>query len=161
MRIIRDHGQQKKYYHQIEGYNGRLDAIQAAVLRIKLKKLPAWTKSRRANAALYNQLLADAAGIILPTEADFARSVYHLYVIHTDNRDQLQNHLNQNGIATGLHYPLPLHLQAAYRHFGHQKGDFPITEASAARLLSLPMYPELTQTQIEYIATTIKNHQIQ
>ena len=156
MRMIRDHGQEKKYYHQMEGYNGRLDAIQAAVLRIKLKRLPGWNESRRKNAALYNELLTGTPGITTPTEAEFARSVYHLYVIHVGNRDQLQHYLAEKGIATGLHYPMPLHLQAAYRHFGHQRGDLPATEASAARLLSLPMYPELTQDQIARIADGIK-----
>jgi dTDP-4-amino-4,6-dideoxygalactose transaminase len=156
MRMIRDHGQSQKYYHQIEGYNGRLDAIQAGVLRIKLKRLSAWNESRRRNAALYNRLLADIPGVTLPTEADFAQSVYHLYVIHTERRDELQRFLADRGIATGLHYPQPLHLQAAYSHFGHQKGDFPISESSAARLLSLPMYPELTREQIDYVVDTIK-----
>lgn len=156
IRMIRDHGQEKKYYHLIEGFNGRLDAIQAAVLRIKLKHLQEWTQARQRNARYYNELLSGIPGISIPTEADFAKSVYHLYVIHTDKRDALQQHLNQNGIATGLHYPLPLHLQAAYKHLGYSQGDFPVTENSAARLLSLPMFPELTQDQINYIAASIK-----
>lgn len=155
MRIIRDHGQEKKYYHQIEGYNGRLDAIQAAVLRIKLKQLPSWNQARQRNAGIYNELLSGIPGVNTPTEADFAKSVYHLYVIHVDDRDDLQQHLNQNGIATGLHYPLPLHLQKAYKHLGYSKGAFPVTESSAARLLSLPMFPELSKDQLKYIADTI------
>ncbi len=156
IRMIRDHGQEKKYYHLIEGYNGRLDAIQAAVLRIKLKRLQSWNEARQHNARCYHELLADLDGIITPTEADFAQSVYHLYVIHADNRDALQQHLDQNGIATGLHYPQPLHLQAAYKHLGYKPGDFPVAENSASRLLSLPMFPELTRDQMGYIAGAIK-----
>lgn len=156
IRMIRDHGQEKKYYHLIEGFNGRLDAIQATVLRIKLKHLQTWTQSRQRNARYYDELLSGIPGITIPTEAEFAKSVYHLYVIHVDRRDALQQHLNQKGIATGLHYPLPLHLQDAYKHLGHSQGDFPVTESSAARLLSLPMFPELTREQINYIASTIR-----
>lgn len=156
MRMIRDHGQEKKYHHQIEGFNGRLDAIQAAVLRIKLKHLPDWTESRRQNAAHYNRLLCQIPGVTTPTEAEQVASVYHLYVIHVDNRDDLQKFLMEKGIATGLHYPLPLHLQAAYKHLEYPKGAFPIAENSAARLLSLPMFPELTKEQIEYVAENIK-----
>ena len=125
MRMIRDHGQNEKYYHDMEGYNGRLDAIQAGVLRIKLKRLADWNESRRKNAAYYNQRLAAIPGIQLPVEADYARSVYHLYVIHADRRDDLQPFLAEKGIATGLHYPRPLHLQAAYAHMGMPAGRFP------------------------------------
>ncbi len=128
MRMIRDHGQNEKYYHQMEGYNGRLDAIQAGVLRIKLKRLADWNESRRKNAAYYNQRLAAIPGIQLPVEADYARSVYHLYVIHADRRDDLQPFLAEKGIATGLHYPRPLHLQAAYAHMGMPEGAFPTVE---------------------------------
>jgi dTDP-4-amino-4,6-dideoxygalactose transaminase len=156
IRMIRDHGQQKKYFHDLEGYNGRLDAIQAGVLRIKLKRLGGWNKSRRENAAYYNELLSEVPSITLLTEAEFADSVYHLYVILVDNRDELQKYLDTKSIATGLHYPLPLHLQKAYEHLGHNKGDFPITENIADHLLSLPMFPELTRKQIEYVVDSIK-----
>jgi dTDP-4-amino-4,6-dideoxygalactose transaminase len=156
IRMIRDHGQQKKYFHDLEGYNGRLDAIQAGVLRIKLKRLGGWNKSRRENAAYYNELLSEISSITLLTEAEFADSVYHLYVILVDDRDGLQKYLDTKGIATGLHYPLPLHLQKAYDSLGHNKGDFPITENIADRLLSLPMFPELTREQIEYVVDSIK-----
>ena len=156
IRMIRDHGQEKKYYHQIEGFNGRLDAIQAIVLRIKLKKLKEWNALRQRNARLYNDMLSDIPGITPPTEAQFAESVYHLYVIHVDNRDKLQQHLTDSGIATGLHYPLPLHLQKAYEHLGYSKGAFPVAEGKANRLLSLPMYPELTPHEIGYITSAIK-----
>ena len=156
MRMIRDHGQAQKYFHDLEGYNGRLDAIQAAVLRIKLKRLQDWNLSRRKNAALYTELLQEIPCITPPVEAEFAESVYHLYVILADNRDGLQKILSEKGIATGLHYPLPLHLQKAYTHIGYKKGDFPVAEHAAERLLSLPMYPELTEEQIEYVCYSIK-----
>jgi len=156
IRMLRDHGQAKKYFHDMEGYNGRLDAIQAGVLRIKLKRLSDWNQSRREHAALYNELLSDTDGITLPFEADFARSVYHLYVILVDDREGLQKLLGDKGIATGLHYPLPLHLQKAYEHLDYKEGSFPVTEKVAKTLLSLPMYPELTRQQIEYVAASIK-----
>ncbi|MGW8188403.1 MAG: DegT/DnrJ/EryC1/StrS family aminotransferase, partial [Desulfobacterales bacterium] len=156
IRMIRDHGQAQKYFHDLEGYNGRLDAIQAAVLRIKLKRLQKWNQARRQNAALYTERLQDLFGITLPVEADHADSVYHLYVILTDDRDGLQKHLSQKGVASGLHYPLPLHLQKAYTHLGYKKGDFPVAESAAERLLSLPMYPELAEEQIDYVCTAIK-----
>jgi len=156
IRMIIDHGQEKKYFHQMEGYNGRLDAIQAGVLRIKLKRLDNWNQSRRENAAHYNEVLSEIAGVTIPVEADFARSVYHLYVILVDKREKLQDFLNFRDIATGLHYPLPLHLQQAYIHLGYKEGDFPATEEVAGRLLSLPMFPELTHEQIEYVASSIK-----
>jgi dTDP-4-amino-4,6-dideoxygalactose transaminase len=156
MRIIRDHGQAQKYYHDMEGYNGRLDAIQAGVLRIKLRHLAEWNLSRRENASLYDELLKGEAGIDFAEEAPFTKSVYHLYVIMVDDRDGLQNYLGEKGIATGLHYPLPLHLQKAYTHLGYKEGDFPIAERSAKRLISLPMFPELTREQIEYVGTNVK-----
>jgi dTDP-4-amino-4,6-dideoxygalactose transaminase len=156
IKTLRDHGQKEKYFHEIEGYNGRLDAIQGGVLRIKLKRLADWNESRRKNAAYYNKRLSAIPGIQLPIEADYARSVYHLYVIHTDRRDELQRFLSEKGIATGLHYPRPLHLQNAYSHLGLKEGSFPAAENSARRLLSLPMFPELTQDQMDYVADSIK-----
>lgn len=156
IRMIRDHGQQQKYYHDLEGYNGRLDAIQAGVLRIKLKRLAAWNHQRQKNAEYYDQLLSDVPGVDSVKVADFAQSVYHLYVIMVDQRDDIQQFLGEKGIATGLHYPLPLHMQKAYEHLGYKKGDFPATERAAQRLLSLPMFPELTREQIEYVTNSIK-----
>jgi dTDP-4-amino-4,6-dideoxygalactose transaminase len=156
IRMIRDHGQEKKYFHSLEGYNGRLDAIQAGVLRIKLKRLNNWNRSRRKNAAHYNELLSNIDDVTITVEADFAQSVYHLYVIFVEKRDELQNFLADKGIATGLHYPLPLHLQKAYSHLGYKQGDFPVTESAAKRLLSLPMFPELTADQIAYVANSIR-----
>ena len=161
IRMIRDHGQRKKYFHDLEGYNGRLDAIQAGVLRIKLKRLEDWNKLRRQNAAYYNELLSEIPSVTLLTEAEFAESVYHLYVILVDDRDGLQKFLDSKGIATGLHYPLPLHLQKAYEHLGYKKGAFPVTEHIADRLLSLPMFPELKPEQIEYVVQSIKEFVLQ
>lgn len=156
MAKIRDHGQKSKYYHDIEGYNGRLDAIQAGVLGIKLNHLQAWNTARRANAARYKELLQDVDEVTLPVESPDAESVYHLFVILVDQRNELQSFLAGKGVATGLHYPLPLHLQEAYQDLGYNQGDFPVTESVAKRLLSLPMYPELTPEQIEYVADCIK-----
>jgi dTDP-4-amino-4,6-dideoxygalactose transaminase len=156
IRMIRDHGQAKKYYHDMEGYNGRLDAIQAGVLRIKLKRLGSWNESRRQNAKYYNELLSPIKGVTVPVEADGCRHVYHLYVILVDDRDGLQKYLNDKGVGTGLHYPVPLHLQKAYGYQGYKEGEFPVTESVAKRLLSLPMFPELTKAQIEYVADCIK-----
>jgi dTDP-4-amino-4,6-dideoxygalactose transaminase len=156
IKMIRDHGQIRKYYHELEGYNGRLDAIQAGVLRIKLRKIDEWNKARRRNASLYNELLGDIPGVELTIEEEFAQSVYHLYVILTEDRDGLQKFLGDNGIATGLHYPVPLHLQRAYGRLGYKKRDFPVAENLSERLLSLPMYPQLTHEQIKYVAECIE-----
>ncbi len=158
MSMIRDHGQSKKYYHEIEGYNGRLDAIQAGILRVKLKRLAGWNQARRENAKYYDALFADVPGVTVVKEAEFAKSVYHLYVILLDDRDGLQKFLDSKGVATGLHYPLPLHLQQAYAHLGHSKEDFPVTEDIASRLLSLPMFPELKKEQIEYVVQCIREY---
>jgi dTDP-4-amino-4,6-dideoxygalactose transaminase len=154
--MIRDHGQAKKYYHDMEGYNGRLDAIQAGVLRIKLRRLANWNEARRRNAQHYNELLSPIKGVTVPKEAEGCRHVYHLYVILVDDRDGLQKYLNEKGVGTGLHYPVPLHLQKAYAYNGYKEGDFPVTESVAKRLLSLPMFPELTKAQIEYVADCIE-----
>jgi dTDP-4-amino-4,6-dideoxygalactose transaminase len=156
IKMIRDHGQSQKYTHKMEGYNGRLDAIQAAVLRLKLKRLEKWNRSRRENAGLYTRLLKEVPGVDLVQEAEFAKSVYHLYVIMVDNRDGLQKFLGEKGVGTGLHYPIPLHLQKAYADRGYKKGDFPNTERAASRLLSLPMFAELTHEQIDYVVGCIK-----
>jgi dTDP-4-amino-4,6-dideoxygalactose transaminase len=158
MRMLREHGQSRKYYHDMEGYTGRLDAIQAAVLRLKLRRLADWNRARRANAAQYTQHLAGVPGVTVVTEAEYAQSVYHLYVILVDDRDGLQTFLTEKGVGTNLHYPLPLHLQKAYAHRGFKKGDFPVSERTAARLLSLPMFAELTPPQIEYVVECIKEY---
>jgi len=156
IRMLRDHGQTKKYFHEMDGYNGRLDALQAGLLQIKLRQLHEWNEKRRQNAYLYNELLSNIDGIVTPFEPDWTKSVYHLYVIRTQNRDDLQRHLSEHQIATGLHYPIPLHLQNAYMNLGYKEGDFPITERMAKEILSLPMYPELTDDQQKHVAETIK-----
>jgi len=155
IRMIRDHGQSQKYYHDIEGYNGRLDALQAGILHKKLKRLSEGNEKRRQSARLYNQLLSQIDGIITPYEPDWSRAVYHLYVIRTNDRDKLQKHLTEKQIGTGLHYPLPLHLQKAYEYLGYKEGDFPVSEKVASELLSLPMFPGLLDSQQKYVATLL------
>lgn len=155
IRMLRDHGQSRKYCHEIEGYNGRLDSIQAGILRIKLQHLEHWNSRRRQNAKVYNRMLASIPEITSPSEADWAESVYHLYVVRTDNRDELMRMLGIRKIGTGIHYPIPLHLQAAYKHLGYVRGDFPVTEMLAAQILSLPMYPGLTVEQQELVVEAV------
>jgi dTDP-4-amino-4,6-dideoxygalactose transaminase len=155
IRMLRDHGQSTKYYHEVEGYNGRLDAIQAGILRVKLAHLPEWNARRRELAHRYHGLLGPMDGITIPTEAPYARSVYHLYVVRTANRDALQAHLSARGIATGLHYPLVLHRQNAYRDLGYENGAFPVAERISSELLSLPMYPQLEDAQLERVARSV------
>ncbi|HDZ00177.1 MAG TPA: DegT/DnrJ/EryC1/StrS family aminotransferase [Nitrospirae bacterium] len=156
IRMLRDHGQVKKYFHEIEGYNGRLDAIQAGILQIKLRHLPGWNEKRLENASRYNELLKKTDGIRIPYDPEWTRPVYHLYVIRTQNRDELQKYLTDNHIATGLHYPVPLHLQAAYSGLGYKKGDFPVTEKVASEILSLPMYPGITESRQRQVVEKIK-----
>lgn len=156
VRRLREHGQSKKYYHDSEGYNGRLHAIQAAFLRIKLRHLDNWTEGRRRAAAWYRAALTGIPEIQVPVEADGLRHVYHLFVIRADRRDELQQHLTNERIGTGLHYPLPLHLQRAYQPMGLGAGAFPVTERAAASLLSLPMFPELTESQVDRVADAIR-----
>lgn len=157
IRRLRDHGQSKKYFHEMEGYNGRLDAVMAGILSAKLAHLANWNAKRRECAKRYDSLLADLGGVIRPVEASYARSVYHLYVIRAEIRDRLQKHLSENRIGTGLHYPLPLHLQEAYKLMDYRPGDFPITERASQTMLSLPMYPGLTADQQARVANAIKD----
>lgn len=156
VRMLRDHGQSKKYHHEMEGYNGRCDALQAAALRVKLKHLPAWNEARRKNAQRYFELLKDTDGIKLPVIYQNCLSVFHLFVIQVEKRDSVQEALAKAGISTGLHYPIPLHLQKAYEHMGLPAGSFPVAEACAKRLLSLPMFPELTEEQIRWVSSSLK-----
>jgi dTDP-4-amino-4,6-dideoxygalactose transaminase len=156
MRMFRDHGQRKKYYHAIIGWNTRMDGFQGAVLDVKLPHLPAWTDARRSNANLYNELLKDLPQITLPVEADYAKHVYHVYAIRTKNRDELIKYLSEQGITCGIHYPVPLHLQEAYQFLGYTEGDFPIAEKCAREFVSLPMFPELEKESIQYVADKIK-----
>jgi dTDP-4-amino-4,6-dideoxygalactose transaminase len=152
---LRDHGQAKKYFHDVEGYNGRLDALQAGFLHAKLPHLPEWNARRRALSAEYNRLLASDGAIILPFEPCWSRAVYHLYVIRTKNRDAMMNHLKSADIGTGLHYPVPLHLQKAYDHLKYNRGDFPVAESAATEILSLPMFPSLTAQQQARVAEEV------
>ena len=154
--MLRDHGQAKKYHHQMEGYNGRLDALQAAALRVKLNHLPVWNEKRRRNAQRYVDLLKDVDAIILPKMADGCLSVYHLFVVQLEERDRIAEALNAKGIGTGLHYPVPLHLQNAYAHMEISEDSFPVTESYAKRLLSLPMFPELSEEQICYVCEELR-----
>ena len=147
MKMLRDHGQATKYYHDVEGYNGRLDAIQAGLLHVKLAHLAKWNAQRRERAAEYGRLLAPVESVVIPHEPSWSRAVYHLYVICVEDREGLMAHLKAAGIGTGIHYPIPLHLQKAYATLGYQHGDFPVAEKAAAEIVSLPMFPQLTQIQ--------------
>jgi len=148
VRMLRDHGQAKKYYHHVEGYNGRLDAIQAGILKVKLGRLDTWNASRRQAADRYRDLLTEAnAPELVPYEPDWAKSVYHLYVTRVAEREAVIRHLAEAHIGTGIHYPVPLHLQKAYEHLGYKAGDFPVSEMVAPEILSLPMFPQLTAEQ--------------
>src|SRR5271156_1716117 len=147
MRMIRDHGQAKKYYHDIEGYNGRLDSLQAGFLIVKLRHLADWNKARQVAAQRYQELFGKANGLILPFEPQGSRSVYHLFVVRVDDRAGLQKHLADANIDTGIHYPVPLHQQKAYAHMGYKTGDFPVTEKIAPEIVSLPMFPQLRSEQ--------------
>jgi len=156
VRMLRDHGQSRKYSHDVEGYNGRLDSIQAGFLRIKLRHLTAGNEKRRECARRYQELLGSSdPGIRLPFEPSWAKAVYHLYVIRIQNRDQLQKHLGEAGIGTGIHYPLPLHLQKVYSALGYTRGGFPVSERLASEVLSMPIYPGLTDAQQDRIAQKV------
>lgn len=166
-RMIRDHGAVEKYNHEMYGHNYRMEGIQGAVLGVKLKYLNDWTNGRRRVAAKYKELLSDIDQIILPKEMDYAKHVYHLFVIQvksnnpdnrSEQRNNLQKYLDENGVSNGLHYPIPLHQQKCFAHLGYKKGDFPVSEELAERGLSLPMYSELTDEQIEYVSEQIHNY---
>jgi dTDP-4-amino-4,6-dideoxygalactose transaminase len=150
-RTFRNYGSQKKYYNEIVGANSRLDELQAAILLSKLKHLQKWNERRAYIANYYTKNLAGVGDIILPKLADGCTSVWHLYVIQTDKREQFIQHLQKHNIATSIHYPVPPHLQQAYNHLGYKKGDFPIAEKLAEKVLSLPVYPEMTDEQCAYV----------
>ena len=155
-RMLRDHGQSRKYYHEMEGYNGRLDAIQAGILRAKLSHLAEWNQKRREVAERYNEQLSTiSTRLALPFEPSWSRSVYHLYVVRTAERDELQDALTKAGVGTGIHYPIPVHLQKPYRSMGFKEGDFPVAENAAAQVLSLPMYPGLSLAQQKRVVEEI------
>jgi dTDP-4-amino-4,6-dideoxygalactose transaminase len=153
-RLLRDHGSERKYLHEIIGYNFRMEGMQGAVLGAKLPHLDRWNDLRRQHAARYRELLA-GSDLILPREISYARHVYHLFVIQAQERDALRESLNAAGIQTGIHYPIPVHLQPAYASHGHREGDFPEAERQASRVLSLPMFPELTDEQLVRVAESI------
>ena len=155
-RMLRDHGQAKKYYHDLEGYNGRLDAIQCGILSVKLAHLDRWNKSRQQSAGKYNEeFTASAANVVTPFEPESSRAVYHLYVVQVDDREALQASLANAGIGTGIHYPVPLHQQKAYAHLGYKTGDFPVTERLARRIVSLPIFPHMTNEQVVRVANEV------
>ena len=158
MRMFRDHGQARKYYHDIIGWNARLDGIQGAVLSVKLKYLNNWNDARRKHAAAYTKGLATVEGIIVPMEMEYARHVYHIYAVRVKERDKFMAYLNGKGIACGIHYPVPLHLQKAYSFMNKGPGSFPIAEKCAAEYVSLPMFAELTDEQVTYVVDQIKEY---
>jgi len=154
VRLLRDHGSRSKYEHDEMGINSRLDELQALVLRVKLHYLEAWNAARRAHAATYRELLKEAA-VTPPVEAGYGKHVYHLFVIQTEERDHVQEVLTNHGVSTGIHYPIPIHLQTASRGAGRTAGSLPVTEQLAGRILSLPMFAELEQQQLDFVATCV------
>ena len=155
MRIIRDHGSSKKYYHEVIGWNARMDGFQGAVLSVKLKYLSKWNEGRRKNAALYNELFAGNGEIVTPAEMSYGKHVYHVYALRVKDRDSLISKLGEKGIGTNVHYPVPIHLQNAYKFMGIKPGTYPVAEKCAAEFISLPMYAELTEEQIKYVAQSV------
>lgn len=153
-RMQRDWGQEQKYNHVIRGFNYRMEGLQGAILRVKLRHLPSWTDARRQHARAYNERLGQS-GLRLPVEASYSRHVYHIYAVRVADRAALQATLQANGIATGIHYPIPVHLQPAYADLGYRPGAFPESERAAREVLSLPMFPELSATQVEMVAAAI------
>jgi dTDP-4-amino-4,6-dideoxygalactose transaminase len=151
--MLRNYGQRVKYHHATVGTNSRLDTIQAAILGIKLPHLDGWNAARRQHARTYGERLSGM--VSTPELSPGAEHVYHLYVVETANRDAVQQQLRAAGIETGIHYPIPVHLQEACAHLGYRAGQFPVTEAAAGRILSLPMFPELTSAQIDHVAATL------
>jgi dTDP-4-amino-4,6-dideoxygalactose transaminase len=157
VRQLREHGQSDKYIHETEGFNGRLHAIQAAFLRIKLRRLPEWNAARRRAAEWYRDALTGVGDLVLPVEPPYGQHVYHLFVVRTKRRDALRDYLAGQGIATGLHYPTPLHLQKAYQRLGLGIGSLPVTERVARSCVSLPMFPEIAESQVARVAEAIRD----
>lgn len=158
LRRLRNYGQRIKYEHQEKGENSRLDTLQAAILQVKLPHLKGWNEARAAHAQQYRERLAGVGDVQFQKLSNFSTHIYHLFIIETDYRDRLQQHLEDKGIQTGVHYPKPIHLQEAFRDLGYGPGDFPVAERLATRMLSLPMYPELTSSQIEQVAEETKRY---
>jgi dTDP-4-amino-4,6-dideoxygalactose transaminase len=155
VRLLRDHGSRKKYEHEIVGHNFRLDSVQAAILSVKLPHLDSWNAARKHHAALYTKQMAGVSNIVTPFVSPDCESVFHLYVVQVPNRDKVQNALRDANIQSGIHYPVPIHLQPAYKHLGHKAGDFPVAERLANNILSLPMYAELTEAQQKYVVQVL------
>ena len=155
LRMLRDWGQERKYHHVLKGFNYRMEGVQGAILRVKLRHLDAWTEARRRHAAAYNELLS-GVDVQKPVEMPYARHVYHVYAIRTPRRDIVQEALQTQGIQTGIHYPIPVHLQKAYADFGYKAGDLPVTEQASNELLSLPMFAELQEPQIEVVCAAVR-----
>jgi dTDP-4-amino-4,6-dideoxygalactose transaminase len=160
IRMIRDHGQNKKYHHLVEGYNGRLDSMQAALLRVKLPHLKEWNAKRREAAETYKQLLQGSQSVTIPSEPSWSRGNYHLYVVRTQQRDELQKQFTGKNIGTGLHYPIPCHLQKGYEYLGYGPGAFPVAEQQALEVLSLPMYPQIQKYQQEEVASELREFEL-
>jgi dTDP-4-amino-4,6-dideoxygalactose transaminase len=154
--MLRDHGRLDKYLHEVEGVNSRLDTIQAAVLLVKLKQLDAWNAARRRAAGWYLERLGDIPDLVLPVVADGNEPVWHLFVVRHPKRDAIREAMEKAGIGVGIHYPVPLHLQPAYAHLGHRQGSFPIAEQLAATCWSLPMYPELTEADVDRVVSALR-----
>ncbi len=157
LRQLRDHGQSEKYKHEFWGHNYRMDGIQGAVLGVKLRYLGRWTARRREIAARYKEHLSGVGDLVMPYEAEDVFHVYHLFVVRTKQRSQLQKYLAEKEIATALHYPIPIHFQEAYKHLGYKKGDFPASESAADECVSLPMYAEMSDDQIDYVITNVRS----
>ncbi len=155
LRMLRDWGQSRRYHHELKGYNYRMDALQGAILRVKLKHLDDWTEARRAHALRYANLLSGSDLVEPPSEVLDRRHVYHVYAVRSQRRDELRARLEATGIQTGLHYPVPVHLQPAHADLGYRAGDFPVSEAAAEAVLSLPLYPEMTQEQVRCVVAAI------
>ncbi|TAY06869.1 DegT/DnrJ/EryC1/StrS family aminotransferase (plasmid) [Rhizobium leguminosarum] len=156
MRMLRDWGQEQRYHHLLKGFNYRMDAIQGAILRVKLRHLEAWTEARRTHARRYSSLLAGSTVLTTPVEAADRRHVYHVYAIRSRDRDGLQRLLSAEGIPSGLHYPIPVHLQKAHADLGYQAGDFPVSEAAAREVLSLPIYPEMPVRHVDQVVAALE-----
>ncbi|MGA7566013.1 MAG: DegT/DnrJ/EryC1/StrS family aminotransferase, partial [Terriglobales bacterium] len=157
-KMLRDHGQARKYYHDVEGYNGRLDSIQTGILSVKLKHLAGWNERRRERAAEYKSLFKKSASEVeIPFEPSWSRAVYHLYVVRVADREGLMAHLKDAGVGTGIHYPIPLHMQKAYESLGYKLGDFPVTEQIASEIVSLPMFPHLTADQQGRVVNEVRD----
>lgn len=158
IRILRDVGQKEKYIHIVKGYNSRLDTLQAAILIVKLTQLDEWNRQRRSLASLYTQLLSSLdINVTVPFEPEYSKSNYHLYIARVDERDKLLEHLKTNGIMAGIHYPVPIHLHRALKDIGYKKGDFPISEEYASQIISLPIFPYLSNEEVKTIVEHIKN----